>query len=247
MEKITNSAFNYTRDHDFKTAFVKYAIVSYLGDTYLSLKNNNLAHPVSDKVFWKKIANGATPSTITVNYPLGSPHNVVITFTDNSSLTLIVSIDELVAHIWTPDSGKLDTVAGEEDIIPVLNGDGQLKASTEKLSNFAKPDLIVVDTETAEVELSVESKKEYRFLFPSGLTSLALTIGEDVASDFRAKIVFKSGETAVTFALTNDSGKTIKLYGVDVDAGVFTPAASKAYSINTWFDGVYLHCQVYGV
>ena len=246
MEKITNSAFIYTGAHDFKTPYVKYALVSHLGDTYLSLKNNNLAHPATDKVFWKKIADGATPSTITVNYPLGSPHNVVITFTDNSSLTLIVSIDELVAHIWTPDSGKLDTVAGEEDIIPVLNGDGQLKASTEKLSNFAKPDLIVVDTETAEVELSVESKKEYRYLLPAGLTSLALTLDE-ILADFRAKVIFKSGEVAATFALTNDSGETIKIYGTDVTEGVFTPVVSKVYCINMWFDGVYVHCQVSGV
>ena len=80
MEKITNSAFIYTGAHDFKTPYVKYALVSHLGDTYLSLKNNNLAHPATDKVFWKKIATEATPASVTIYSSLGSPDRVVIHF-----------------------------------------------------------------------------------------------------------------------------------------------------------------------
>jgi hypothetical protein len=246
MEKITNSAFIYTGAHDFKTPYVKYALVSHLGDTYLSLKNNNLAHPATDKVFWKKIATEATPASVTIYSSLGSPDRVVIHFSDESSIVLLVSIDELVAFLWISDPGKMNTLAGDEDIIPVLDGEGHLKASTAKLSDFSKPDSIVSDVETAEVALAVESKKEYRYLLPAGLTSLALTLDE-ILADFRAKVIFKSGEVAATFALTNDSGETIKIYGTDVTEGVFTPVVSKVYCINMWFDGVYVHCQVSGV
>ena len=61
--------------------------------------------------------------------------------------------------MWISDPGKMNTLAGDEDIIPVLDGEGHLKASTAKLSDFAKPDPIVSDVETAEVALTGREQK----------------------------------------------------------------------------------------
>ena len=65
-------------------------------------------------------------------------------------------------------------------------------------------------------------------------TSLTIALWSTPAVTSIAEVVFTSGTTATTLTYPN----TIKWLGDDISANVFTPVASKRYTIIFYYDGV---------
>lgn len=106
---------------------------------------------------------------------------------------------------------------------------------------------IVIDATSGNKSLSLSasnSNTEWRYVYASGITSLALSTIEALANTVEAyySVVFISGTTATT--ITN----TFNAYfsGDDCVEGIFTPAASKTYDLGIWWNGVKWQAAVRG-
>lgn len=87
--------------------------------------------------------------------------------------------------------------------------------------------------------ITPDNNTEYRC---GAVTSVTITLPEDMPDDYAAYIVFTSGTTAAE-AVYPDS---IKWSGDDVIDGVFIPVASRRYNIGIWYDGVNVNAAVRG-
>lgn len=97
--------------------------------------------------------------------------------------------------------------------------------------------IITITESTAAI--TPENNTEYRC---GEVTSVTITLPEDMPDDYAAYIVFTSGTTAAE-AVYPDS---IKWSGDDVIDGVFIPIASRRYNIGIWYDGVNVNAAVRG-
>lgn len=97
--------------------------------------------------------------------------------------------------------------------------------------------IITITESTAEI--TPDNNTEYRC---GEVTSVTITLPEDMPDDYAAYIVFTSGTTAAE-AVYPDS---IKWSGDDVIDGVFIPVASRRYNIGIWYDGVNVNAAARG-
>ena len=87
----------------------------------------------------------------------------------------------------------------------------------------------IVTLTTASTELATNT------IYNGGeLASVTLTLPATVPADFIAQVEFTSGATATTFT----APATVIFEGNDCSNGVFTPLASKRYSVMVYSDGV---------
>lgn len=87
--------------------------------------------------------------------------------------------------------------------------------------------------------ITPDNNTEYRC---GEVTSVTITLPEEIPDDYAAYIVFTSGTTAAE-AVYPDS---IKWSGDDVIDGVFIPVASRRYNIGIWYDGVNVNAAARG-
>lgn len=87
--------------------------------------------------------------------------------------------------------------------------------------------------------ITPDNNTEYRC---GEVTSVTITLPEEIPNDYAAYIVFTSGTTAAE-AVYPDS---IKWSGDDVIDGVFIPVASRRYNIGIWYDGVNVNAAARG-
>ena len=97
---------------------------------------------------------------------------------------------------------------------------------------------ITTITET-RAAITPDNNTEYRC---GEVTSVTITLPEEIPDDYAAYIVFTSGTTAAE-AVYPDS---IKWSGDDVIDGVFIPIASRRYNIGIWYDGVNVNAVARG-
>lgn len=97
--------------------------------------------------------------------------------------------------------------------------------------------IITITESTAAI--TPENNTEYRC---GEVTSVTITLPEEIPDDYAAYIVFTSGTTAAE-AVYPDS---IKWSGDDVIDGVFIPVASRRYNIGIWYDGVNVNAAARG-
>lgn len=97
---------------------------------------------------------------------------------------------------------------------------------------------ITTITETTAA-ITPDNNTEYRC---GEVTSVTITLPEEIPDDYAAYIVFTSGTTAAE-AVYPDS---IKWSGDDVIDGVFIPIASRRYNIGIWYDGVNVNAAARG-
>ena len=97
--------------------------------------------------------------------------------------------------------------------------------------------IITITESTAAI--TPENNTEYRC---GEVTSVTITLPEEIPDDYAAYIVFTSGTTAAE-AVYPDS---IKWSGDDVIDGVFIPVASRRYNIGIWYDGVNVNAVARG-
>ena len=97
---------------------------------------------------------------------------------------------------------------------------------------------IITITETTAA-ITPDNNTEYRC---GEVTSVTITLPEEIPDDYAAYIVFTSGTTAAE-AVYPDS---IKWSGDDVIDGVFIPIASRRYNIGIWYDGVNVNAVARG-
>lgn len=94
-------------------------------------------------------------------------------------------------------------------------------------------------------EITLEtSNSEYRYLYPSGITSLILNSSDTFENNSEAfySFIFISGTTATT--ITNTLNAYFK--GDDCVNGAFTPMATKTYEIGLWWNGLSWNAVVRG-
>lgn len=87
--------------------------------------------------------------------------------------------------------------------------------------------------------ITPDNNTEYRC---GEVTSVTITLPEEIPDDYAAYIVFTSGTTEAE-AVYPDS---IKWSGDDVIDGVFIPIASRRYNIGIWYDGVNVNAVARG-
>lgn len=97
--------------------------------------------------------------------------------------------------------------------------------------------IITITESTAAI--TPDNNTEYRC---GEVTSVTITLPEEIPDDYAAYIVFTSGTTAAE-AVYPDS---IKWSGDDVIDGVFIPVASRRYNIGIWYDGVNVNAVARG-
>lgn len=115
------------------------------------------------------------------------------------------------------------------------------------LADYAKKTAITVDATSGNKNLTFTadtSNSEWRYVYASGITSLALASSGISANTAEAyySVVFLSGTTATT--ITNTLGAYFS--GDDCVEGVFTPSASKTYDLGIWWNGVKWQVAVRG-
>lgn len=97
--------------------------------------------------------------------------------------------------------------------------------------------IITITESTAAI--TPDNNTEYRC---GEVTSVTITLPEEIPDDYAAYIAFTSGTTAAE-AVYPDS---IKWSGDDVIDGVFIPVASRRYNIGIWYDGVNVNAAARG-
>ena len=97
---------------------------------------------------------------------------------------------------------------------------------------------ITTITETTAA-VTPENNTEYRC---GEVTSVTITLPEEIPNDYAAYIVFTSGTTAAEAVYPD----TIEWSGDDVIDGVFIPIASRRYNIGIWYDGVNVNAVARG-
>ena len=97
---------------------------------------------------------------------------------------------------------------------------------------------ITTITETTAA-ITPDNNTEYRC---GEVTSVTITLPEDMPDDYAAYIVFTSGTTAAEAVYPD----TIEWSGDDVIDGVFIPVASRRYNIGIWYDGVNVNAVARG-
>lgn len=106
---------------------------------------------------------------------------------------------------------------------------------------------IIVDATSGDKSITLiadNSNTEWRYVYASGITSLALASSETFENTAEAyyTIMFISGTTATT--ITNTFGAYFS--GDDCVDGIFTPAANKTYDLGIWWNGVKWQVTVRG-
>lgn len=97
--------------------------------------------------------------------------------------------------------------------------------------------IITITESTAAI--TPDNNTEYRC---GEVTSVTITLPEDMPDDYAAYIVFTSGTTAAEAVYPD----TIEWSGDDVIDGVFIPVASRRYNIGIWYDGVNVNAVARG-
>lgn len=106
---------------------------------------------------------------------------------------------------------------------------------------------IVIDATSGAKSISLTidaSNSEYRYVYASGITSLALASSGAFSNTDEAyyTVMFISGTTATK--ITNTFGAYFS--GDDCVDGAFTPVASKTYDLGIWWNGVKWQVAVRG-
>ena len=192
-----------------------------LYDTIYKLKDDNA---VTQEQLEEALANvGNTSVVIQAEEPTDT--SVIWIDTDDNSNTM--DVDEVVEAHNTAVNAHADMrelIASKED-------------KTE----------IIIDATSGNKSLSLSasnSNTEWRYVYASGITSLALASSGAFLNTDEAyyTIMFISGTTATT--ITNTFGAYFS--GDDCVDGVFTPAASKTYDLGIWWNGVKWQAAVRG-
>lgn len=97
--------------------------------------------------------------------------------------------------------------------------------------------IIAITESTAAI--TPDNNTEYRC---GEVTSVTITLPEEIPDDYAAYIVFTSGTTAAEAVYPD----TIEWSGDDVIDGVFIPVASRRYNIGIWYDGVNVNAAARG-
>lgn len=96
----------------------------------------------------------------------------------------------------------------------------------------------IVDGDT----IAIENDHVYTAAAP--LTSLTLTVPEEIDLDFRCVLIFECGDTATEFVYPT----SIMWTGDNLDSSLrFVPVHNKRYTIDIWYDGAYLRANASGV
>ena len=148
------------------------------------------------------------------------------------------------------DGGSNVVTFSDGNTMNVKNGSqgptGQVDYS--RLEGYVKKSTISIDATSGDKAIALAAgnvNTEWRFVYASGITSLALSAAEtfDNTAEAYYSIVFISGTTAAT--ITN----TLSAYftGDDCVDGVFTPSASTTYDVGIWWNGITWQAIVRGV
>ncbi|MBE6892465.1 MAG: collagen-like protein [Ruminococcaceae bacterium] len=116
-----------------------------------------------------------------------------------------------------------------------------------RLNDYVRKTSVFTDATSGEKSIVFaedNSNSEWRYVYASGITSLALSSSETFENMEEAyySVVFISGTTATT--VTDALGAYFS--GDDCVEGIFVPAAGKTYDLGIWWNGVKWQISVRG-
>ncbi len=99
------------------------------------------------------------------------------------------------------------------------------------------------DGETNEVNYVIEDNTDMSFI-SENITSVKLTIPENIHHGYHAGVNFVSGSTAPTFEVINNSEYTIKIIQYGFVMSAYTPSANCSVSMSIICDGKFVHLSI---
>lgn len=153
-------------------------------------------------------------------------------------------IDESAIYLTPDEEVDFDVYATKEEM------NAAIVVLDERLSNSISDlrSTVTVDATSGAKSIALtaaSSNTEYRYVYASGITSLALSTSEIFDNNVEAyySVIFKSGTTATT--ITN----TLRAFfsGDDCTNGAFTPSANKTYDVGIYWNGLSWQAVVRGV
>ncbi len=181
------------------------------------------------------IQQGSNPELESHIINKSNPHEVTAEQIGAATTTYVDSLTKIYAQSSEPINPK------DGDIWIDIDDN-----STNEIDAILKTNIITDATsgDKSRTFIASASNSEYRYVYASGITSLALNAAGTFTNADEAyySVVFISGTTATT--ITN----TFNAYfsGDDCVEGVFTPAASKTYDLGIWWNGVKWQVAVRG-